>query len=656
MAQIVQSGQINVAALTVAGVYIQIIPPQLLINGVPTNVVGVVGSASWGPVNAPTVIGSYANYAAQFGNMQPRLFDMGTHVFNAFQQGNQIVFQSVRVTDGSDMAASIEVQTNCMDLTSKFTGSLGNGQQVTFSPGSAVGSQRVTLLTPGALPEIFDNIFQGVQSIAVVAGTAYTSVPPLLVTPAPAGGVSAQASASLVAVSETLVSGGTGNVVNDVLTLSNGVQLKVLTAAAGVVETVSIVNPGSITSGSVPANPVAVTSTTGTGTGATFNLTWGLGPATFNPGSGYLTAPTVTLLNNEGGTGGSYTAAISFWPNIVAAINSGQGVSRGPSLYFLATLGTGTATPIAATLSLTGGTDGAAGVSGNTLVGVDVLPRTGMFALRGLGCSIAMLADASQPSTWTAQVSFGLGEGIYMVGTTPSGDTISNATTELANAGIDSYAMKMMLGDWPQINDTINNLTRFVSPQGFVVGVLGNHGPNQSSLNKPIQGIVGTQKSQTGLQYTTGDLQSLALARLDVIANPSAGGSYFGCQNGHNTSSNAAIHGDNYTRMTNFLASTLATGMGIYVGTIGTPSQAEDVKATLDSLFQNVQDAGLIGDPGNPNAPDAFITSVTPTNALGVEQGSITVQYQNITEELVLSVQGGQSVTLTRTVTPNAQP
>ena len=50
MPQVVQIGQINTAALSVADVYLQIVPPQLLINGIPTNVVGVVGTAAWGPV------------------------------------------------------------------------------------------------------------------------------------------------------------------------------------------------------------------------------------------------------------------------------------------------------------------------------------------------------------------------------------------------------------------------------------------------------------------------------------------------------------------------------------------------------------------------------------------------------------------------------
>lgn len=90
----------------------------------------------------------------------------------------------------------------------------------------------------------------------------------------------------------TVVAGGSGHAVGDVITLATGpstsppigapAQLLVLTAPAGVVGTVSIVSQ---VFGSSPAaggsyfsqqtNPVAQGSTTGSGIGATFNLTYG---------------------------------------------------------------------------------------------------------------------------------------------------------------------------------------------------------------------------------------------------------------------------------------------------------------------------------------------------------------------------------------------
>src|ERR1700751_3913357 len=117
MPQIVQQGQINLAALNVPDLIVQIIPPQLLINGVPSNIIGLVGTAVWGPTNVPIIVGGYQGYTAQFGLPQPRKYDMGTALWNATQQGAQ-AFRCVRVTDGTDTAASVVIQTTCLTLTS----------------------------------------------------------------------------------------------------------------------------------------------------------------------------------------------------------------------------------------------------------------------------------------------------------------------------------------------------------------------------------------------------------------------------------------------------------------------------------------------------------------------------------------------------------
>jgi uncharacterized protein len=85
---IVQQGSINTTALIVPGLYVQIVPPQALnLNGVPSNIIGVVGTAQWGPKNTPVIVGSMQEYATNFGAIQNRLNDMGTPVAIAVQQG-----------------------------------------------------------------------------------------------------------------------------------------------------------------------------------------------------------------------------------------------------------------------------------------------------------------------------------------------------------------------------------------------------------------------------------------------------------------------------------------------------------------------------------------------------------------------------------------
>src|SRR5580692_2419676 len=95
---IVQSGQINTNALVVPNLIIQIVPPSFtILNGVPTNIVGIVGTANWGPVNSPTVASGIADASRQFGSMQARKYDLNTAVYVAALQGGAASLRLVRV-------------------------------------------------------------------------------------------------------------------------------------------------------------------------------------------------------------------------------------------------------------------------------------------------------------------------------------------------------------------------------------------------------------------------------------------------------------------------------------------------------------------------------------------------------------------------------
>lgn len=502
MTQIVQYGQVNTTALIVPDLIVQIIAPQVAqLNGVPTNVAGFVGTATWGPVNAPTIVGSMADYARNFGAIQNRLYDMGTAVAAAVLQGANN-FRCVRVTDGTDAAASIVVQTSCITFTGKYTGTLGNSVQVQVAPGSAASSYKAIVTLPGQTPEVFDNIT------------------------------------------------GSGN---------------------------------------------------------------------------------------------------ALWVNMAAAINNGQIGARGPSQIIVATAGAGTTAPATATYTLTGGTDGTTTINGTVLIGQDTLPRKGMYALRGTGASVAALVDCSDTTTFSTQVSYGLSEGTYMIGVTPAGDTISAAVTAKATAGIDSYAFKYMFGDWVYFLDPVNGGTRLISPQGYVVGVLANLAPQNSSLNKQLYGVVGTQKSSANQQYSSAELQTLAQAGIDVITNPIPAGNQFGVRIGHNSSSDNTRNGDNYTRMTNYLAATTAQGMGIYDGRLQSTQPTDPlrraVKATLDNFYLNLQQQGQIDD----FTVQCDLNNNPPTRiALGYLQADVRVRYLAVAEKILINQEGGQSVTISR--------
>ena len=65
-----------------------------------------------------------------------------------------------------------------------------------------------------------------------------------------------------------------------------------------------------------------------------------------------------------------------------------------------------------------------------------------------------------------------------MILTGPAGDTIQNAVTAKRQAGLDSYAAKLMFGDWLWWSDQVNGTIRLVSPQGFTAGRLETSHPS----------------------------------------------------------------------------------------------------------------------------------------------------------------------------------
>ncbi len=575
-----QLGQLNTTALTVPNVYVQIVPPQFLLNGIPSNIGGLVGSAKWGPVNRPIIVGSMTDYSSKFGDPVARKYDMGSYVAIAAQLGGAlgVAIECVRVTDGTDTAATLTIQTNCLTVTSRWTGSLGSQIRFAIGQGSRANSKQVRVSMPGRMPEIFDNILQGVKSAAVGAGgTGYVQGTTFVTFAAPPG------------------VGGRRAIGHAVVT-------------AGAVSSIVIDDPG-----------------------------WG-----------YTAAPTATITG--AGTGATATATISHWPSIAEAINSGIPNARGRSDMVVASQGAGVTAPTHAAYLLAGGTDGADGIDGTILMGTDTFPRSGMYALRGKLAQVVTLCDLTDKTTWGTQDSYGQSEGSYMIVAGPASESQDDAISEKAAAGIDSAWTKVCLGDWIYWNDTYSGISqRLVSPAAFAFGKLIALAPQHSTLNKRLPNVVSTQKSKTGIPYSDAEIQNLVLGGIDVICNPSPGGNYFAWRTGHNSSSNNAIHGDNYTRMIDYIAITLNRGMGIYIGELQSRKDNDPTrrraKATLDAFLtamvqqEQIDEFQVILDKSiNPNE----------RIGLGYMQANVKVVFLSVVEFFIINLEGGQTVTIER--------
>lgn len=139
------------------------------------------------------------------------------------------------------------------------------------------------------------------------AGTGYTN--PANVVFTPNAGTASVICTALKAVTGAVAFGGTsGFLVNDTITLSNGVILTVATVSGGVVLTANVTTAGSFT-GAVATNPVSQTATSGVGVGTTtWTLAYGvLTVAIAESGNG--ANPTWTTTSSDAGTGATITTS-----------------------------------------------------------------------------------------------------------------------------------------------------------------------------------------------------------------------------------------------------------------------------------------------------------------------------------------------------------
>lgn len=339
------------------------------------------------------------------------------------------------------------------------------------------------------------------------------------------------------------------------------------------------------------------------------------------------------------------------WARIASAINEGQNALRGPSqlvVYTAPTTNIAVNGPAAGSYGLATGVDGNSGVTDTELLGVEA-DRTGLWALADQRCSNAMIADNHAEGTWASVVDFGRRNGCYMHvafdSMTGLGDTIADQVSRKKEGGWDTTVLKVGLGDHVLWFDSTTGKTRTVSPQSFFAGRLANLGPEQSSLNKPMYGIVGTERSAASRKYSHAEIQQIAEVGIDAIVNPVPGGNYFGARVGHNSSTNPTTNGDNYTRLTNYIAATLEAGMGIYIGRLHLPRVQRAAKATVEAFLtamvgqEQIEDFGVIANDDN-NPPDR--------KALGYLQLDVTVRYLAVIEKMIINVEGGQSVTIQR--------
>lgn len=615
-------GSTNVSALNVPQALIQIVPPQSLFNGVATNVCGLVGTSPWGPVNLPTPFGSYAQYAAIFGPTINRLGDMGGHVQLAVAQGAG-AFVGVRVTDGTDTAATAAVA----------------------STGAAFATDTITFTTNPAA-----------SATLTVDGTVWTFVS--AVTAALQILIQANLAATLAVAAATLNASTDAN--TSTMTFAATATTLVATAAA-VGTGGNALTLATTVSGATPASGTLSGGAAGTtGVTLTGRFTGSLGNsilATVQKGGAanswrvVISCPSLTTEIFDNLAAGLTGNAI--WIAIANAINNGSSTVRPPSNIVIATAGGATGLPLVGVTKFAAGTDGASGVTTSTLLGVNSLPRTGMFALGSQGVAQFTLCDLSDTTAFSSIAAFALGIGAYAIQATPPSDTLANAQTELSQMGIDTPYFKPLFGDWIIWTDTVNNVPqRMTSPAAMSLGFFGNASPQVNSLNKPLNGAVGTQSLLLGKAYSYSDLQTLSQARMDVITIDLTLSNNLVHRLGINSSSNQVTAGDEYTRVVTFLAKSIQVIASPFIGSNMTPTEMTNAKVALQQFLQLAQNNGIIY-TFNGSQPYQVVldnsNNSQATAALGYQYAFIKVIIGPIVRYFIINLEAGSSVTISNT-------
>ncbi len=523
-------GSFNVAAMQAPNAYIKIVPPPSYVQGKPTDVFAILGTASWGPVGKPVLAGGIPDSQSNFGGVNSASpadpHDLCRAATIAFQQNiAQAANQGylVRITHGDDAAATVTLHdgqmtpANGIVLTAMFSGIFGNQISVNIQPGSLANAYNVTIVPfKGARPEYYTNI-QGISG----------------------------------------------------------------------------------------------------------------------------------------------TAASPFWTNLLSAINSGQNNVRGKSQLLVASsASTSAENPVAGVYTLTGGLDGR-DVNSTDFIGTDGVSGagTGIYSLRGLPNppGIIWLAGITDSTKFAAIQAFVDSETMLGLFSFPTGTDSPTAVSGKQGYGVDDPNC-LFCKDWVYWQDTTNGVLSLVDPASFIGGMIACLSPEQSPGNKPIYGVVGTERFSpySGNQpYSLSETGLLTANGILFIANPIPRGNVWGLPHGKNSSSNPVLAPIEYSRMINYLARSLSSAMGQFVDELQTQQVADPLRAAvkleLDTFLGNLKTLGQIDDfytvcDLSNNSPSTIQQHFLFANAY--------VRFLASADFIVISLEGGTTVVTVNVTLP----
>lgn len=645
---LIAAGTFNPASLTADDLYIQIQNPPGFITGVPTDVIGVVGTASWGPVNMAVHMGNPFDAAQTWGAIGAAAltdpYDLATDLALAFGQatsGAVLEGWAVRVTDGTDTAAT-----------------------VTINGAASSASQTATLVNTTAADTI-----QLTLTSSAIAGSPININYTVPASPSPTPTNAAAALVSAINANAALQAAGI-----------------FATSAAGVV---SVYQPTALTPAMVMTKTSTGTGTVTLGTGAAVTaglVLAGLFTGIIGAGISVTTAPgaganttTATISLPSQGLSELYPnlPSATFYRALANAVTMGLSGIRGPSQIVKPQGAPNIAVgvPTSTTVTATGGSDGRTGVVTATLLGSNTaIPPTGIYALQNVNPAVglAWIVGSTDQTLPASLVPFGQSNGITTALPFATGTTTAAALTAVSSIGSHDPSF-FYCKDWIYFFDPINNITRLVPPTAFICGLAATLSPEQGIGNKQVQLVQGTERNNplTGSvqPYSESEVGQLASAGVVFITNPIPAGNTWGTRHGQETSLNAVTQGIEYWRMTSFLARSFQASMGPFVNQLQSQQPNDPFRAAvrlqLNTFLQSLKGTngavGIIDDytvvcsfNGSPNASPGNGVNTPASIAAHYCYVLVRVRYLSVVRFFILTLQGGTTV-VTVGATPGQQ-
>ena len=521
------------------GLYVQILPPPPSVNGVPTNVGGLLGSATWGPTNTPMLCGSPADVTRFFGptaanpaipGIPPATTDAVANPFDltsaaqlAFAQANPnggLALWCVRSVDGLDVV-------------------------LTSTP---LGHVPVT----GAFPAAYqmDNVIDDTHNTLASTTSARFAYLALLDTSTGAGGW-------LYGICYG--------------TLGNGIKA---VFAAGAVSgvTVTLSPPG--------------------GCGLSTEVYSGL-PNT----GGFWVALQNALANGIAGVCGPSQLCRLILPSQTIS-GSSYTVGTNSAVAPVLIASTALAGGIDGTATL-GNYTTAESLAGQIMGTSATYPNTGLYTLSGLNppvaaCTVAGFGDDVYGDYAQVATIMPIADAMaaqFCTGLALARDTnTSGAVTDVGT--IASTDWELVIGkDHVYFNDGVHG-SRLMPCSPALVGAICALPPQADPLNTTVKGVQGTYRTSSAGKpspYSNGEIGLCQNNGILLITQPIPGGNTLGFGTGVNASIsvNPITGAVQYASLTNFLAKSLAAAFGVWIGKNQGPNDPDPTRQGVFSALTN---------------------------------------------------------------------